>query len=250
MPKIKLQSNEQDQFITATEHGLNWANQNRRDAVIYAVSALVLILAVVGGYMLYQHRSNSADVAFGEAMQTYQTPLANSGQPLPPGMKSFNTAAERATAANSQFVDVAHRYGMLHTGKLALYFAGLTYAEEGQNTSAEDTLKKVAGSWDGDIAALGKLGLAQLYQQTGRATQAADLYNELAKGKANTVPPSLAQLQLAEMYSSQGQTGKARQIYAKLKDSDKDSKGNPGPAASIATEKLNPSAAAAAPAIR
>lgn len=244
MDNIKIPSSHSDQFVNATEQGLNWANRNRRSALNYAVTAVVLILVLVGGYLLYQHRTNQAATAFGEAMTTYQTPIAVPGQPLPPGVKTFNSSEERAKAANSQFLDVANRFGMTRPGKLAQYFAGVTYMEEGQNSSAEDTLKKVASSWNGDVAALGKSALAALYQQTGRTAQAVDLYNGLTKSNAATVPSGLAQIQLAEMYSAQGKQDQAREIYAKLKDSDKDSKGNPGPAATIASEKLNPTPAA------
>jgi predicted negative regulator of RcsB-dependent stress response len=236
----KRELKKQDQFITLTGQGLDWANQNRRSAITTAALLLILILAIVGGYLGYQHRETAAATAFGAAMQTYQTPLVTAGQALPPGMKTFPDAAARAKAANAQFVDAASRYSLTSSGKLALYFAGLTYMEEGQNSSAEDTLKKVSSSWDRDLAALGKLALAQLYQQTGRDSQAADIYHQLAKGKANTVPPSLAQIQLAEMYSSEGKADQAKQIYAKLKDSDKDAQGNPGPAGALAAEKLNP----------
>ena len=230
----------QDQFISLTEHGIDWAKHNRQATAVAAALVLLVILGIVGGYSWYEHRSNAAATAFGAAMETYQTPLATPGQPLPPGMKSYATANERAAAANAEFSSVAHQYGLTSSGKLALYFAGLTSMEEGQNGSAEDILKKVAGSWNHDLAALGKLSLAQLYQQTGRDAQAVDIYNELSKGNAATVPPGLAQLQLAEMYSSEGKTEKARDIYAKLKDNDKDPKGNPGPAATVAEEKLNP----------
>jgi lipopolysaccharide biosynthesis regulator YciM len=141
---------------------------------------------------------------------------------------------------------VAQQYGWTQAGKLAQYFTGLTYMEEGQNGPAEDALKKTAGSWDSGLAALSKMALAGLYQQTGRDAQAIDLYNELAKGKATTVPPGLAQIQLAELYQSEGKTEEARKIYATLKDNDKDAKGKPGSAAQVATEKLNPQAAAPA----
>jgi hypothetical protein len=86
------------------------------------------------------------------------------------------------------------------------------------------------------------MALAQLYQQTNRDPQAIDLYNELAKTDAATVPAGLAQLQLAELYSSEGKTEQARKVYAEIKDKDKNSKGKPGAAAEIATEKLNPTA--------
>jgi lipopolysaccharide biosynthesis regulator YciM len=162
---------------------------------------------------------------------------------MPPGMKTFPDAKSRAAAANAQFLAVAHKYGLTSPGKLALYFAGLTYAGEGQNGPAEDTLKKVSSSWDKGLAALAKMALAELYQQTGRDSQAIDLYNQLTKTDASTVPAGSAQLQLAELYQSEGKTEQARKIYAELKDKGKDAKGKPTAAAEIAEEKLNPKAA-------
>lgn len=236
----KRELKKQDQFHTITEHGVEWANRNRQTAIVSAAAVVVLILAIVGGYVLFQHRSTAASTAFGAAMQTYQTPVATPGQSLPPGTKSYATVSERAAAANAQFQSVAQQYGLTQSGKLALYFVGLTYMEEGQNGPAEDAFKKTAGSWSHDLAALGKFSLAQLYEQTGRDSQAVDLFNELSNGKASTVPPGLAQIQLAELYSAEGKTDKAKEVYAKLKDKDKDAKGNPGVAGSIAAEKLNP----------
>jgi tetratricopeptide (TPR) repeat protein len=133
---------------------------------------------------------------------------------------------------------VADKYSMTPDGKVARYFGGLTYMEEGQNAPAESTLKQVAGGWNGDLAALAKLSLAQLYRQTGRDPQAIDLYNELTAKPTNTVPPGLAQLQLAELYESQNKPEMAKKVYAQLKD--KDAK---GPAGLLAAQKLNPAAA-------
>ena len=208
-------------------------------------AAVVLILILVGGYTLYQHRTQAAATAFGMAMETYQTPLLKAGEPPPPGTKTYDSVEQRAKAANGQFVDVASRYGMTQSGKLAEYFVGLTYMEEGQNGSAETALKKTADSWNGNLSALGKLALSQLYAQTGRSDQARTLLEELGKSKNVTVPAGEAQLQLAELYNSEGNTAKAHEIYARLKDNDKDKQGNPGPAGAIAAEKLNPKPAGA-----
>lgn len=243
----KRDSKQTDQFALATDNGLQWARSNRQATLLISGIALLLIVAIAIGYSIYEHRTTEAQTAFGAAMQTYQTPLVRPEQPLPPGMKAFNSAQERAGKANAQFVDVAHRFNLTEPGKLALYFTGITYMEEGQNGPAEDTLKKVASSWNGDTAALGKLALAQLDQQTGRSDQAVGLYQQLAKGHATTVPPGLAQLQLAALYTSEGKTEDARHIYAELKDHDKDAKGKLGVAAQVAAEKLNPQAPPAIP---
>jgi len=236
----------QDKFHELTGESIQWAEEHRQKTIVGAVTLIVVVLALVGGYSWYSSRSAAASTALGAAMEIYQTPLVNPEQPVPPGMKTFPDAKSRAVAANTEFVKVANQYGLLEAGKIAEYFAGLTYAEEAKNDLAEEALKKTASSWNGDLAASGKLALAQLYQQTNRDAQAVDLYNELAKSNATTVPANEAKLQLAEMYESEGKTVEARKIYAELKDKDKDSKGKPGAASQIASEKLNPQAAATA----
>jgi tetratricopeptide (TPR) repeat protein len=227
-----------DKFVDTTTHGLEWAEENRRSLIITGSITLAAILIVVGSVLFYNSRANQASVAFGAAMQAYQTPLAEPGQQVPPGIKTYPSVAERAKAANELFMGVANKYGMTPDGKNARYFGGLTYMEEGQNGQAEATLKEVASGWNGDLAALAKLSLAQLYRQTGRDPQAIDLYNELAAKPTSTVPSGLAQLQLAELYESQGKPDLAKKIYAQLKD--KDAK---GPAGVLAAQKLNPAPA-------
>jgi tetratricopeptide (TPR) repeat protein len=230
-----------DQFVDTTNHGLEWASENRRSVIVTSAIVLAAILIVVGGVLFYNSHASQASVAFGAAMQAYQTPLAAPGQPVPPGVKTYASVNDRAKAANDLFIDVANKYSMTPDGKVARYFAGLTYLEEGQNASAESTLKQVASGWNGDLAALAKLSLAQLYRQTGRDSQAIDLYNEITAKPANTVPGGVAQLQLAELYEAQGKPDLAKKIYAQLKD--KDPK---GPAGMIAAQKLNPASAGSA----
>ena len=224
--------------MDTTHHGLEWASENRRSVIVTSVILLAVIAILVGSVAFYNSRANQASVAFGAAMQAYQTPLATPGQQVPPGVKTYASVAERAKVANQMFNDVANRYGSTPDGKNARYFAGLTSMEDGQNASAESTLKQVAGGWNADLAGLAKLSLAQLYRQTGRDSQAVALYSELTAKPTSTVPAGLAQLQLANLYEVQGKPDQARKIYAQLKD--KDPKGAAG---QIAAQKLNPAPA-------
>lgn len=235
MDQQTKQALKHDQFIDTTNQSIEWASEHRRSVIVTSAVALAALLVVVGGTLFYNSRSTQASVALGAAMQAYQTPLATPGQPVPAGVKTYASVNERAKAANELFLGVADKYGMTPDGRIARYFAGLTYMEEGQNASAESTLKQVASGWNSDLAALAKLSLAQLYRQTGRDSQAIDLYNELTAKPTTTVPAGLAQLQLAELYESQSKPELAKKIYAQLKD--KDPK---GPAGMMAAQKLNP----------
>jgi tetratricopeptide (TPR) repeat protein len=227
-----------DKFIDTTTHGIEWAGENRRSLIVSGTIAIAAILIVVIVSLLYKTRAEHASVAFGNAMQAYQTPLATPGQPVPPGVKTYASVAERAKVANGLFMGVADKYSMTPDGKMARYFGGLTYMEQGQNASAESAFKEVASGWNSDLASLAKFSLAQIYRQTNRDQQAIDLYNELTAKPTSTVPAGLAQLQLAELYETQNKPELAKKIYAQLKD--KDPK---GPAGMLAAQKLNPAAA-------
>ena len=247
MDQLTKEKLKHDQFIDTTTHGLEWANTNRSSVI--RTSAIVLgaivVLIVIG--VIWSKRSNAAAAAFGSAIQTYEAPLVTPGQPNDPGVKTYDSPKDRALAANEQFMAVANKYGWTKDGKNALYFAGLTYLEAGQTSSAEATLKKVADGWNHELAALAKEALADLYHQTGRDPQAIELYNQLTDHPTDSVPAGLAQIQLAELYTAEGKTDLAHKIYATLADKDKNSKGTPGPAAAIAKEKLNPAPAGGPP---
>ena len=231
-----------DKFVTTTTHGLEWASENRQSVLVNGGILLAVIFVAVVSAVVYNNRSEKASVAFGAAMQAYQTPLAQPGEAVPPGVTTYPSIAERAKAAGALFQAVVDKYGMTPAGQNAHYFAGLTYIEAGENQQAEETLKKVAGGWDSDLGALAKFALAQLYHDTGRDPQAIDLYKKLSDKPTATVPAGLAQLQLADLYQLEGKADDAKKIYANLKD--KDPKGAAGMAAA---EKLNPTSAPALP---
>jgi tetratricopeptide (TPR) repeat protein len=231
--KAALKQN--DRFVATTENSIEWASENRKSVIMTTSLLFVAVIVIVACAVFYNKRSDAASVAYGAAMQEYQTAVAAPGAQVPPGVKTYPTVAERAKAANALFMSCAEKYSMVPDGKVCRYFGGLTYMESQQNGPAEAALKQVADGWNGDLAALAKLSLAQLYHQTGRDPQAIAIYNELDGKPTTTVPAGLAKLQLAELYTNVGKPEEAKKIYAQLKD--KDAKGAAG---AIAAQKLNP----------
>jgi tetratricopeptide (TPR) repeat protein len=220
----------QDRLVEATRTSVDWFQDNRSKIISASVVAAVVLAILVISMVIYDKRSAAADQAFGEAMDTYNTPLAQAGQPPNPGEKTFPTAAARAAVANQQFVNVANHYGFFKAGKTGTYFAGLTAIDLGQMGQAETYLKKVAGDGDAPLAALAKMALANLYQQTNRDSQAIELYKQLIAKPTNTVPADAAKLQLASVYENTN-PAEAKQIYVQLKSSK-------SAAGQIATQKL------------
>jgi predicted negative regulator of RcsB-dependent stress response len=208
-----------DPFVHTTELGLDWIAANRGKALRIGVAIVtVLILAIVAA-VVYQHRSQAAETAFGSAMSVYSTPLADPAQPLPPGVKTFSSAAERAKAARPQFESVANQYGSTEAGHNARYFAGLTAAEMGDVSGAEATLRKAADGGGHNVASLARLALANLLAQHGNSSEAIKLYQQLIDHPTATVPASAAQLQLAQLYEGTN-PAEANKLYALIKTRD------------------------------
>ena len=222
----------QDKFVETTASGIDWLQENRGIVIKLGAVVVVVIALIVTGVIVYNNRSEQAEVAFGKAIDIYNTPLRQPGQPPIPNDTSYATAAERAKAANPLFVEVADHYGWFKAGANAEYFAGLTYIDLNQTASAEKELQKAGGSHDTALAALAKMALAGLYRQTGRQSQAADIYNQIIKSPTLTVPASSAKLELAGLYETSNPAA-ARKLYAEIKDQDKT-----GAAGQIAAQKL------------
>jgi tetratricopeptide (TPR) repeat protein len=223
-----------DKFAQATASSMSWVSGHRSGVLRWTIVGVAVLVAGIGALIYVNNRAEAADSALGAALDIYNAPLAQPG--APPETGEYPTAAQRSQAANKLFLSVSQQFGWLPQGPKAHYFAGVTDRELGQNGPAETELKIAAGSWDRNLSNLANLALAGLYHQTGRDSQAIDLYNALAAKPSETVSAGSAQLDLADLYASAGKQDQARALWAKVKDADKTA--GQGSAASIATQKL------------
>jgi tetratricopeptide (TPR) repeat protein len=221
-----------DKFAQATKTSVTWLSGHSTNVIQWAIAAAVVVILGVGMIVFWNVREAAAETELGQALDTYAAPLALAGAPAQKG--EYATAADRSKAANQQFQAVADKYGWLPEGGKARYFTGVTDQELGQTAAAQTELKKVAGSWNRNLANLAKVTLASIYHQAGSDQQAIDLYNEIIAKPSDTVTAGTAQLDLADLYAATGKQTQARALWAKLKDSDKD-----GAAGSIAAQKLS-----------
>jgi tetratricopeptide (TPR) repeat protein len=214
------------------QSGFDWLQENKGDVIRFVLIVVAVLALGIGGAVAYQHQQEQAQAAFGAAMEDYLTPLAQSATQEQPGMKTYPTAAARAKAANAEFLKVADSNGWTEAGRNAEYFAGITYMEMGQTADAERTLQQVADHGNHNLAALAQMALASIAQQAGRTSDAIQIYQRLAAHPTSTVPASQAKLALAALYE-QTNPQQAKQLYAEIKDADKDTA-----AGQIATQKL------------
>ncbi len=206
----------QDAFATSTAETISWAVENR-SKLIAAGTVVVIILAVlVGGWAYINYRDQQAREQLSLAIQKFNQPIRPAGTPPDPNFPSYASAQERAQATNGEFVRIADKYSHTQSSEVSRYFAGITARDMGDNAAAEKDFEEVAGSRYPEIASLSKFALAAVYHDTGKNSQAVDLYKQLIDHPTVSVGKSTAQFALAALYQATAKPDEARHLYEQM----------------------------------
>ncbi len=210
---------------------MHWAVEHRSRVILYGSLLLAVIVLAISFYAVRRSQEQAASLALANAMETYGAPIVPAGTPPQPGITMFNSAKDRAAAANADFRKVADKYST-QSGKVARYMEGVTYGEMGDYANAEKELKEVASHGGSDLSNLAKFALASVYRENNREADAIAIYQDIAAHPSQSVGKPMADLELASLYSAK-QPEKAKVILQQL------AKDNPNNGiAELANEKL------------
>jgi predicted negative regulator of RcsB-dependent stress response len=209
-----------DKFAETTTDTMHWAVEHRSRIVLYGAVVLAVIVLAISFVAVRRSQEQSASIALANAMEIYSAPIVPAGTPPQPGLTTFTSAKDRATAANAEFRKIADKYST-KSGKLARYMEGITYNEMGDPANAEKELKAVASNGGADLANLAKFALASVYRDSNREADAINVYQDIAAHPSLSVGKSMADLELASIYSTK-QPDKAKIILQQLAKDNKD----------------------------
>ena len=219
--------------IGAAEKTAHWSVEHRNTLLIAGIAVALVLALVFGGWYYLSAQDEKAGFDFSQAVRTLDMPLRPAGTPAQPDVPSFTSAKERSDAARKQLQTIVDKYPHTHTADMAEYLLGVTAANNGDNTAAENAFKKVISSANRELTSIAKLALASLYGNTNRVKDAVALYQELSNKPTSSVSKVTAQLELAELYQTSNQPLDAKRIYEQIK------KDNPSTeAGQMATQKL------------
>jgi predicted negative regulator of RcsB-dependent stress response len=227
----------EDQFSKATlsfyDSATEWVAAHQKQVIAALVAVLLIVVAAAGIWYYFQQQDEKASVEFGQALRTYETPLRPASMPAQPDFPSYTSAKERAGDAHKKFQAIVDKYPHTHAADFARYFAGLTAAQTGDNTTAERELKDVSSVRNKDLASLAKFALAAVYRTTNRDKEAIDLYKQIIDKPTASVSKATAQMELADFYQDKQQTAEAKRILEQVQKENPNSE-----IASLASQKL------------
>jgi predicted negative regulator of RcsB-dependent stress response len=206
----------QDAFATSTAETISWAVEHRSLMTSAAIATAVIIALVAGVWAFIAYRDQQARTQLALVIEKFNQPVRPPGTPATPEMPSYGSSEERAKATNAEFTRIADKYSLTQSSQVAGYFAGITARDMGNNAAAEKDLQEVAGSRYPEIASLAKLALAAVYHDTGKNSQAVDIYRQLIEHPTVSVGKSTAQFALASLYEATARPDEARHLYEQM----------------------------------
>lgn len=187
-----------DRFVEEVGHTLEYLSEHKQAVRKYGAIAGAAILVVAGVYGYLSYQRNARQQALREAARVLD---AFVGENNPLGGLSFKTQQEKDAAAVKAFSNVATKYAGTKEGLIARFQAATILCDQGKLAECEAGLKEVAAGSDANTASLAKLSLADLYDLTGRKSQAEILLRELMSNPTPVVSKEQAQLALARTIS-------------------------------------------------
>ena len=209
----ELKKNELRETLT---HGAEAVAAHQRLTWIIGSAALVVLLAVLGWRYYSQRQTAAASAELAAAMKVYNARIRTPNEPAGPDEVTYVDEKNKFTDSAKQFSDVAGRYARTQPGRVARYYAALSLVQLDRNEDAERELKALESSGDETLAPLARFQLAQLYEKTGRAEQALQLYQQLADNPAVFVPRALVLLKMADAHSKTNPQ-EAAKLYNQVK---------------------------------
>src|SRR5437764_9486623 len=191
----------------------------RRRETTLIVTVLVIVGAILGGYLLWRERvSSKAHDLLAQAVAVHD---ARVGPPPAPGQPAgglyFPTERERSQAALTKFKVAADAYPSTDAGTYARYQEGATSLALGSIPGAiaayEQAIKQDGDGFYGQMA---RLGLAEAQARAGQYDTAINTFKEMAQRKDGPLPVDGILMQLGRTYLQAGKRADAQQTFNKL----------------------------------
>ena len=191
----------------------------RRRETTLIVTALVVVGAILGGYLLWRERVNSK--AHDLLAQAVAVQEARVGPPPAPGQPAgglyFPTERERAQTALTKFKTAADAYPSTDAGIYARYQEAATWMALDNATQAAAAYQQVIDkAGNGIYGQTARLGLAEAQARAGQYDQAINAFKELAQRKDGPLPIDGILMRLGRTYLDAGKPADAQQTFNRL----------------------------------
>ena len=179
-----------------------WIENNQKTLWIILIALLLAAFAIFGITKYNQKRNQNA--------------MNESFMPQKYFEKEQYDLALNGDGNNVGFLDIVSKYGSTKAGKLASYYAGISYMKQGNYNDAIEYLKKDTNN-DKVLAPLALGAIGDCYMELGDNQNAATYYGKAAAKNPNDFTGPIFLNTLGNTYEIMGDYAKALETYKSLK---------------------------------
>jgi predicted negative regulator of RcsB-dependent stress response len=217
VPKhITRQELKHDEFRDTIEHGAEAIAAHQSQVWLYGGVAILVVAAILGWRFYTQRQTAQASAGLADAMKVYQARIRPVNESAAPGELTYVDEKNRDTDAAKKFDEIADRYSRTQPGLVSRYYAGLALTRAGRFDEALKDLTELESGRDEGFASLARFQIAQIYENTGKAAQAVQTYQQLIDKPTVFVPKAVSLLALADHYAKSDPAQSAK-LYQQVK---------------------------------
>jgi TolA-binding protein len=198
--------------------------QGRQGELTTMVSAVVVLVLLVGGYTYWrQWRNDKANGMLAAAITIYQAPVVPAAAPAPgspvpvPQAGTYQTERAKLDAALPKFIETADAYPGSDAGVAARYHAASIMAASGKYNEAEQGYRQVIDKAGRSVyGRTARLGLADTQVAQGKYDEAIKLYTELSTDSTSQLPVDGVLMQLGRAYQKAGRKDDAARTFNRV----------------------------------
>jgi len=195
--------NEPDEFITTTGRIIHFLQDNRRQAALYGIIVLAVLVAVFLGYSYLRWEEGKAQAIQQQGLQIYQEALSGAG----------NTEKEKEAfkKALEKFKEAYGVYGRGTIGQISQIYIGNCHYGLKEYDAA---IQAYSQGLEGPFRAVAAQSLGYCYEAKGEFAKALENFQKNAEGQVSVYQEE-GLLGVARCYEALNQKPKALETYQK-----------------------------------
>ena len=179
-----------------------WIEDNQKLLWTILIAVLVVAFGVFGVTKYMNKRNATASAQIFKAQQYFEN-------------EQYENALN-GDGNNLGFLDIISDFGSTKTGKLAQYYAGISYMKLGNYNDAIEHLKKYSSN-DQILAPMALGAIGDCYMELGDNQNAVSYYGKAARKNPNDFTAPMFLVKEGMTYEIMGNYGKALEAYKLLK---------------------------------
>lgn len=215
MSRLTRKELKSDKFALEVQHSVEYVSNHRQQLIRWGGIGAAVVIVIAAIFFYRSHEHGVRQEALHAAMNIQNSQIGTAPNEY---VVAFATEAERQSALNKAFTELAAKYPGTDEGNIAEFFLATNAADKGNLAEAEKRLKTVIDSSNKEYGSMAKLSLAHVYAAQNKLAEGEKVLQSLIDNPTQLVSKDSATIELAQLIKN-SDPQRARKMLEPLRSS-------------------------------